>query len=481
MNEINVFLHATCSAVPSSVLSPFGLGMMEHWGDICGSVISEGLVESNNWYHETRTARKIFERADAAQNDCIGAAAAFARVVCDLHCVKDAIQSGNLAVRQSLEQAVAVLNRNFDLLTEYSTEKLTSKLDALKDELSDLSPDAAGDGLDLQGIRQSLNSRLARLHKLLSFGRLSAAGRSSSERALRSFMAGLEPSRQSNASRNLQHLIDKEEMLHGALLSASGQGLERGSHAVAEEVTTAARAMETLSRSRNHLLGVYHHRSEEWKQRQRKQRAAIRLRDDTTAWLLVELDSTWWQLRAAFDKYLTQAKSYSLAFSDAVKLLQSYISCSIQFVDLRAGWGENRDLDFSLNAGFGAFQKVEALHGEALQEAWSAMIPLAGLLVSKVLDSRAMTKLSKEDSETTLALGMSSESCGSFDAELGLLWRAFETKGAAPQDPEVLEQLLDRAREALEERLAVRRVLAERMRPQLCGNHSAWISDDGTK
>ena len=42
-------------------------------------------------------------------------------------------------------------------------------------------------------------------------------------------------------------------------------------------------------------------------------------------------------------------------------------------------------------------------------------------------------------------------------------------------------RLLDRAREALEERLAVRRVLAERMRPQLCGNHSAWISDDGTK
>ena len=28
--------------------------------------------------------------------------------------------------------------------------------------------------------------------------------------------------------------------------------------------------------------------------------------------------------------------------------------------------------------------------------------------------------------------------------ELGLLWRAFETKGAAPQDPEVLEQRLCR-------------------------------------
>ncbi|CAE7370621.1 unnamed protein product [Symbiodinium natans] len=248
--------------------------------------------------------------------------------------------------------------------------------------------------------------------------------------------------------------------------------------------------METLSRSRNHLIGVYHHRSDEWKQRQRKQRASIRLREDSTAWLLLELDSTWWQLRAAFDKYLTQARSYALAFSD-VKLVQSYISCSLQFLDLRAGYG--------------VFQKVEALHEEALQEAWSAMIPLAGLLVSKVLDTRAMTKLSEEDADTALVL-LTSESCGRFEAlvnqsfdeglsgqtarqmsilfkELGLLRRAFQAKGAEKlQDPEAYEQLLDRAREAFEERLAVRRVLAERMRPQLCGNRSAKrISDGGTK
>ena len=77
---------------------------------------------------------------------------------------------------------------------------------------------------------------------------------------------------------------------------------------------------------------------------------------DSKAWLLVELDTTWWKLRATFDKYLTEAKKYATVYSDAVRLLQSYMSCSLQFLDVHEGYAQ--------------FQAADTQHQEALLESW---------------------------------------------------------------------------------------------------------------
>eukprot|EP00913_Durusdinium_trenchii_P021640 g20334.t1 len=45
--------------------------------------------------------------------------------------------------------------------------------------------------------------------------------------------------------------------------------------------------------------------------------------------VLLELDSTWWSLRATLDKYLSSAKRYAQAMGEVASMLQSYTSCSI--------------------------------------------------------------------------------------------------------------------------------------------------------
>ena len=91
--------------------------------------------------------------------------------------------------------------------------------------------------------------------------------------------------------------------------------------------------MQEVARSRNNLLGVYSHRSSEWKNRQKQLLLGAEsksLLDSDNAlsplspinpinplssvnpgdvWqVLVSLDGTWWSLRASLDKYLNQAR-----------------------------------------------------------------------------------------------------------------------------------------------------------------------------
>ena len=57
---------------------------------------------------------------------------AFARIFCDMYCIKDAVKQGDQAILVNLENAVSVLNQNFDSLLEYYTGGIADKLDTLQ-------------------------------------------------------------------------------------------------------------------------------------------------------------------------------------------------------------------------------------------------------------------------------------------------------------------------------------------------------------
>merc|ERR1719453_2334770 len=52
-------------------------------------------------------------------NDAEPANFAFARTLCDLHCVRDIVKTGDKAILDSLERASYVMTRNTDMLLEY--------------------------------------------------------------------------------------------------------------------------------------------------------------------------------------------------------------------------------------------------------------------------------------------------------------------------------------------------------------------------
>ena len=124
-----------------------------------------------------------------------------------------------------------------------------------------------------------------------------------------------------------------EDRLHSTLTHAHARHRLSQSGAVAARVTEAAGALQQLTRSRNHLLGVYHHRAAAAKEAQSKlsqgaaqlahaghsgvvqTRSLTALLEQYTArQILTDLDHSWWTLRAAFDAYLQVAEEQTDAF-----------------------------------------------------------------------------------------------------------------------------------------------------------------------
>eukprot|EP00435_Cladocopium_sp_Y103_P042468 s2372_g11.t1 len=111
---------------------------------------------------------------------------------------------------------------------------------------------------------------------------------------------------------------------------------------------------------------------------------------ESHAWqILLELDSTWWSIRAVLDEYLTDAERYANRISEVAKLLHSYTTCASEYGPVHEG--------------FSQLMKAEEAHRSGLLHAWSKALPLVGLLVSKVVDSDAFAKLSLEDVKSAYA------------------------------------------------------------------------------
>ena len=58
--------------------------------------------------------------------------------------MKDAVQSGDQAILKSLEDAVDVLNTNFDALSEYYATLVSGKIEALADQIKETNNEQNG-------------------------------------------------------------------------------------------------------------------------------------------------------------------------------------------------------------------------------------------------------------------------------------------------------------------------------------------------
>ena len=110
-------LAQACATVPGAVLSPFGVGVEEHTGEICKGII-ETVKEVTDTSLEAVRASQEYETQLETKADCKGNNAAFARIWCDIFCVKSAVQDGNRAILESLQMAVSVLETNIGRLLD---------------------------------------------------------------------------------------------------------------------------------------------------------------------------------------------------------------------------------------------------------------------------------------------------------------------------------------------------------------------------
>ncbi|CAE7497806.1 unnamed protein product [Symbiodinium sp. CCMP2592] len=498
------WLKVKCSWLGAINQAPFGFGFTWPTGDVCKETLDAiGRTVQNSFSVAPLIAKVVLD--EKAKDDCSGQKAAFSRVWCDLHCVKDAVVKGNAAVLNSLEGAVQVLNHNVDALTAYHASITGEKLDRLSKRIDEITTTSKST-FDIQQMRGMLNLRLARVRDLVVGADMDSIGHAASRRALEGFIADLRsemrtPLANSTASDKAEYLLSRTEALHRAL-ELSGKQRVKKTEAISAVTAKAAIHMQDLARSRNHLLGIYHHRSSQWKQGQKQLLQTARKKSATEVFAFLEtsqtsqndvwqvllaLDSTWWEFRAALDKYLNQAKHYASAYLRAATTLEEYVSCSARFGEMQKYYEE--------------FLQGEIGYSKALKEAWSTAVPLAGLLVSKLVDSNALLKLTAADAKTaeekwlqadhctgnvthgpaslalldtlatevldqTLDEGLSGQTANQLLTvlqELRMLHMSFLDEGAYPEDVDVVTQTIERAAEAMQDSTALRPALAQHL------------------
>ena len=252
-NTIGQALHPICQVFGSQIVAPLGFGQQVSASGFCDSKVDLYTALTQNSFRIAGFVRDK-QLADVSSSDCGGQQAAFSRLWCDLHCVKDAVLKGNAAMRTNLEEAVRVVNQNVDALTEYYAGLLNQKLDVLSERLDEFISQKPT--LQVEDLRASLSSRLATVSKLLSEGELDTVGLSASHRALENFMldmrlnlenlknATASEARASSMEEGMEYVLGRTDTLeHAVSVLARGRKTSK-SRAVGELTVEAARLMQ---------------------------------------------------------------------------------------------------------------------------------------------------------------------------------------------------------------------------------------------
>lgn len=222
--------------------------------------------------------------------------------------------------------------------------------------------------------------------------RLGAAGSAAVSRALRSFTARLQASGAGEGAGNLTARLaaiqDEAQTLRATVALAS---TERVSAELEVEMRASRLAKEVLKLQELDagLLGTYTDRAGAAKRRQKWLRdrgsaAAQQLLEDELRAVVVDLDLSWWGLRAQLDRYLAAANGQVSAFTEAANMLDAYVSkCNLGFAQAGKGYSKAA--------------AAEQKSRDELQAVWTASVPMLGLLVAKIVDADALGRFVKQD------------------------------------------------------------------------------------
>ena len=331
-----------------------------------------------------------YRLTDADYNDCNSLQHGLIRVFCDLHCIRDAVKSGDQAILISLEQMAKISTENTKRLLDYYTGTVLDKLDAQNAPAALLQAQEVQDqtAMLFQEMQSWANEQ----------GGFDTAGSAAVSRALQAYGVKLrsqatefETDSAEQRQQHAQKLLQHTQELHANIRGVHEARRLRPARRVEQSVTSYVALMQERLAAQSALLGVYHQRSIAGKQRQQHLHQGMTLEDviqhedkQAARSLLLQIDSSWWQLRGALDEYLQAGQEQVQAFSSVMELLEAYTSqCSITYPDL---W-----------KGYTAAAASENKAHRVLQETWRKTVPVIGLLTAKIVDGDALELFAKSD------------------------------------------------------------------------------------
>jgi hypothetical protein len=381
--------------IPDIVTFPMPVGAGPHIA--VGQIVSQtaslvGMLASftNDMTQHTATDTLTYE----GDNDCNFIYVGFARVFCDMHCIRDAVIEGDKNLRSNLEAATKVTNTNMERLDEYYGAVVSEEIRELQysvDEAAKSNEDAAA-ALVVKRGPEAMKTRIGNmLHEMraMAASPMSTSGTESVYRAVDAFhdkamnLAQLSEKPMLNASalsvlsEMEQHISD----LHGHMTAASKPHVSKLA-TVANSVGQRAAQMQVMMQQNVARLGNWRRNAQGIRQRQNA--LAVERGQRKGGIVLMEFDKLWWDAHRRFDEYLDASDAESAAISSSLKALEQYRSCSRNYEDL--------------SNSYRAAEYAQRKARDVLKLTWNHMVPKVGLISSSVVDGELFELLADEDS-----------------------------------------------------------------------------------
>jgi hypothetical protein len=372
-------------------IEPLGVGMTISTSDTCGGVkdivttaINAGITMGNSLFQWQ------FDQEDFW--DCNPLQTNFARLFCDIHCVRDAVVRGDRSIIRNLKRATDVTNKNVDRLSEWIVKSarvdagwLAEKVDyeaavnaeyfnAIKQKLG---IESAGSSLiKVKTSMEKMTRELDALAQSASFGEVSKlTARDALDKFTKSSVSLAPDPNISNAFEALYQL----EGLHGKMAAAAGK--KSKVDMVGLRVARSVAILQRQASAHSHTLGIYKYHSAVSKNWVSK--LASLEQPSSKTWLsslleglglqarterhlsLVALDRIWWQLREQLDRYLDVSQDEIEAFQKALERMSQYEDCEIGYESMISSYSKTMALaDRSSDALRDTWHKATNLFGE---------------------------------------------------------------------------------------------------------------------
>jgi len=383
VKEVGGLADFICGFLPDTNIEPFGLGVSMKQGAMCKGITKIVQTQMETMFKTVRETSD-FQHMRASVGDC-RLNGAFARIFCDLHCIRNAVKQGDVAILDSIKNSFEVMTQNNQMLFEHYTQTVLDKMDTMKPKKASLE--------QISKMKDGIHRMFADMHQMASKSTFDIPSKASILRALNKLSAISSQASPGNITGHFMDLLKMTSNVQSLLDTAKDESLF-GAAAVAHRVGEVAGHMLEVSKQRNHMLGVFNQAASISKQRQEWlwQRATRKPHDDDafeldrmgTQNVLLTLDKTWWSIRTVIDRYLDAAETQAKKFTDLVTVMDAYTSkCSASYL--------------SLSQAYSHAVRAEKHAHKVLRKVWGKSVPLVGLLASQLCDADAFSRFARAD------------------------------------------------------------------------------------
>lgn len=435
-------LSMLCASVPDSVVAPLGGGVQVPISDIC---------EAAQNIHSTAFAvlGPVGSLAFAKQRHAIGKEGyaacnpmqmGFARLFCDVHCVRDAVVRGDRTIIRNLERATKKTASNMQALVRWSVESSKTDMGWLADKIDHsqkvsslylkeiMSKMKAGDSLLMSTTQAATHSMLQELNGFAEAASFSEVSRVTAQDALEKFVQGADLSEEKLNGTKAVAYLEQLDSLHQTLRRTARS--EGKAEVVSAQLAQATRRLQAEARKQREVLGIYRLQSTAsrsaslGKAGHNQERHAV----------LLTMDHLWWQIREKLDSYLDVAEEEVGSFETSLGELASYEHCAAGFSSLASSYTKS-------------MRVMERSHRE-LRSSWRQASNLIGELASVIADGEVFATFMRDEGCSSPLAQQTLWQAKSAVAGMKLLVHRFKVAALAEPDTSTLTQASHRIQES---------------------------------